>query len=138
PLIRIPKTILVTQYPLSDRDQVLVLANVHLINFTLTTAHFRDQLQQLEQLLARHPGPIIVSGDYNTWNDERMEIVNGMAGRLNLKAVIFEDDNRSTVLDHHVDHIYYRGLELVEAVSTAVSTSDHNPVAARFRLDDTP
>ncbi|MFC1515485.1 endonuclease/exonuclease/phosphatase family protein [Thermodesulfobacteriota bacterium] len=137
PLIRLPKTILVTQYPLSGQDQLLLLANVHLINFTLTASHFREQLQQLEQFLSRHPGPIIVSGDFNTWSDQRVEIVNRTADRLNLKSAIFKDDNRTTVLGHHVDHIYYRGLELIETASAAVTTSDHNPVTARFRLADT-
>jgi endonuclease/exonuclease/phosphatase (EEP) superfamily protein YafD len=127
PLIRIPKTILITGYPLSGTDQLLMVANVHLINYTLTTSHFEVQFQRLEKIFSNHKGPLIVSGDFNTWSDERMDVVDATAGRLNLKAVIFNENKRTIVFGHHVDHIYYRGLELVEAVSPEVTTSDHNP-----------
>jgi endonuclease/exonuclease/phosphatase (EEP) superfamily protein YafD len=137
PLIRIPKTMLITRYPISGRDHYLLVANVHLINFTLTTSHLRAQVQQLEKLLTTHRGPIIVSGDFNTWSEERMEIVRATAERLDLRTVTFEQDNRVTVLGRNVDHIYYRGLELIEAVCITVRTSDHNPLMARFRLTDT-
>lgn len=138
PLIRIPKTILVTRYPISGTNHYLLLANVHLINFTLTTSHFRVQLQQLETLLSAHQGPVVVSGDFNTWSDERMQIVRAAADRLDLKTVTFEENTRVTVMGHKVDHIYYRGLKLIEAVCVTVRTSDHNPLMARFRMADTP
>jgi endonuclease/exonuclease/phosphatase (EEP) superfamily protein YafD len=138
PLIRIPKTILVTRYPISGTNQYLLVANVHLINFTLTTSHFRAQLQQLETLLSAHQGPVVVSGDFNTWSDERMQIVRAAADRLDLKTVTFEENTRVTVMGHKVDHIYYRGLKLIEAGCVTVKTSDHNPLMARFRMADTP
>ena len=134
PLIRIPKTILITRYPLSDGNQVVMVANVHLINYTLTVSHFRAQLEQLEKILSKHQGPLIVSGDFNTWNDQRMDIVDTTASSLSLKAAIFRENNRVTVFGHNVDHIYYRGLELMKAVSVAVTTSDHNPMLVKFRL----
>jgi len=38
----------------------------------------------------RNKEPIIVSGDFNTWNDERMAVVSGLATRLDLRSVILE------------------------------------------------
>ncbi len=138
PLIRIPKTILITRYPLSVRNQSVLVANVHLINYTPTISHFRAQLKQLEKILSKHRGPLIVSGDFNTWNDERKAMVDTTSGRLGLEAVTFSENNRITVFGHNVDHIYYRGLAIVKAVSTTVTTSDHNPLTVKFRLANSP
>jgi len=138
PFTRIPKTILITRYPLSDGNQVVMVANVHLINYTLTLPHFRAQLKQLEEILSKHQGPLIVSGDFNTWNDERMAVVDTIAGRLYLKAVTFSENYRTTVFGHNVDNIYYRGLELIEALSVKITTSDHNPLIVKFRLSNDP
>jgi len=138
PLIRIPKTILITRYPLSVGNQSLLVANVHLINYTLTISHFRAQLKKLEKILSKHQGPLIVSGDFNTWNNERKAVVDITAGSLGLEAVTFSENNRVTVFGHNIDHIYYRGLAIVKAVSTAVTTSDHNPLTVKFRLKNGP
>ena len=138
PLIRIPKTILITRYPLSDGNQVVMVANVHLINYTLTTSHFRAQLKQLAKILSKHKGPLIVSGDFNTWNDERMAVVDTIVSSLYLKAVTFSENYRATVFGHNVDHIYYRGLEIIKALSVKITTSDHNPLIVKFRLTNGP
>ena len=138
PLTSIPKTILITRYPLSDGNQVVMVANVHLINYTLTVSHFRAQLKQLEKILSKHRGPLIVSGDFNTWNDERMVVVDTIARSLYLKAVTFSENYRATVFGHNVDHIYYRGLEFIEALSVKITTSDHNPLIVKFRLTNGP
>jgi endonuclease/exonuclease/phosphatase (EEP) superfamily protein YafD len=138
PLIRIPKTILITQYPISDGNQMVMVANVHLINYTLPVSHFRAQLKQLEKILSKHQGPLIVSGDFNTWNDERMAVVDTIASTINLKAVTFRENYRATVFGHNVDHIYYRGLELIKALSVKITTSDHNPLIVKFRLINDP
>jgi endonuclease/exonuclease/phosphatase (EEP) superfamily protein YafD len=138
PLIRIPKTILITRYPLSDGNQVVMVANVHLINYTLLVSHFRAQLKQLEKILSKHQGPLIISGDFNTWNDERMAVVDNIASSLDLKAVTFSENYRATVFGRNVDHIYYRGLEPIKAISIKITTSDHNPLIVKFRLANNP
>jgi len=138
PLIRIPKTILITRYPLSDGNQMVMVANVHLINYTLPVSHFRAQLKQLEKILSKHKGPLIVSGDFNTWNDERMAVVDTLSSSLDLKAVTFSKNYRATVFGHNVDHIYYRGLEPFKAIIVKITTSDHNPLIVKFRLTDAP
>jgi endonuclease/exonuclease/phosphatase (EEP) superfamily protein YafD len=95
-------------------------------------------LEQLEKILSKHQGPLIVSGDFNTWNDERMAIVDTIASSLDLKAVAFSENYRVTVFGHNVDHIYYRGLELIKALSVKITTSDHNPLIVKFRLTNGP
>jgi endonuclease/exonuclease/phosphatase (EEP) superfamily protein YafD len=134
PLIGIPKTALISLYPMSGTGRSLLVANVHLINFTLGTDDYRDQLRELERLLSGHQGPILLAGDFNTWSEGRMTVVEGLADSLGLRKVVFSHGDPSFVLGRPVDHIFYRGLEIVEARAERVSTSDHHPLLAKFRM----
>ncbi len=135
PLLSIPKTVLINLYPISNSDQLLLVANVHSVNFTLGIAQYLTQWQKLEKALSKHQGPIILSGDFKTWNKERKAVVKSVTQRLKLRPVFFEADHRATFFDHPVDHIYYRGLKPVKALVHRVETSDHNPMSVTFRTD---
>jgi endonuclease/exonuclease/phosphatase (EEP) superfamily protein YafD len=138
PLLRIPKTALINLYSISNSDQLLLVANIHSVNFILGGARYRTQWQKLEKILSKHRGPIILSGDFNTWNKERKGVVKSVTRRLKLKPVIFEADHRATFFDHPVDHVYYRGLKPVKALVHKVETSDHNPMLVTFRTARSP
>ena len=133
PLVSIPKAVLINLYPISNSDQFLLIANVHSVNFTLGVAQYRTQWHKLEKILSKHQGPIVLSGDFNTWNQERKAVVESVTQRLNLKPVIFEADHRATFFDHPVDHVYYRELKPVKAMVHKVESSDHNPMLVTFR-----
>jgi len=134
PLVALPKTILASFYPLADTDQLLLVANVHLVNFTVGTDGYREQLRELEELLSSHEGPLILLGDFNTWSGARMKAVAGVTERMALSEVEFAEEDLTTFLGRSVDHVYYRGLEPVDARAVEVSTSDHNPLLVTFRL----
>jgi endonuclease/exonuclease/phosphatase (EEP) superfamily protein YafD len=134
PLTFIPKTIVVTLYALSGTDQSLAAVNLHLINFSLSTSEYRSQLHQLEAFLSKHEGPIIVAGDFNSWKNKRMEVVNGFVENLKLNGVTFKINNRATFFGHNVDFVFYRGLEPITAVTPGVKSSDHNPMLVTFKL----
>lgn len=136
PLIRTPKMILITRYPLSRSDLSLLVVNIHSINFTIDTAGFSAQLRQLEPLVSHHQGPVIIAGDFNTWSNERIAIVENLIRKHNLREVMFNTDNRATFFGHRVDHIYFRGLDYDDAKVSSVGTSDHNPMMVTFRLTD--
>ena len=138
PLTRIPKSILITRYPISGKHREVLVANIHGINFSLGYTAFQRQCDRLEKLLTAHKGPMIVSGDFNTWNSGRMSRVNAMAKRLNLSAVSFNENLKTTFFGQYVDHIFYRGLETKNATTLSVATSDHNPLAVVFKLADEP
>jgi endonuclease/exonuclease/phosphatase (EEP) superfamily protein YafD len=138
PLLSIPKTVLINLYPISNSDQLLLVANVHSVNFILGSARYRTQWQKLEEILSKHQGPIILSGDFNTWNKERKGVVKSVTQRLKLRPVIFEVDHRATFFDYPVDHVYYRGLKPVKALVHKVETSDHNPMLVTFRTARSP
>jgi len=136
PLISLPKTAMVTLYPLSNTDKSLMVVNIHLINFTLGTESFYKQLKKAEKILSQHHGPVIFSGDVNTWSKKRMAILKDFSIRLGLKAVTFNQHNRTKVFGHDIDHIYYRQLTVTDARVIEVNSSDHNPMLVSFRLEE--
>lgn len=134
PLLRIPKSAVISWFALAGRRETLAVVNVHAINFSVSLGAYRAQFRAIGDALAHHPGPIIVAGDLNTWNDERVAAVRELAHRLRLTEVRFAADHRSHFLGHEVDHIYTRDLATLAAAATAVTSSDHNPVAATLRV----
>ena len=63
-----PKVSLVTEYPLPNRENLLAV-NVHLLNFEVwSIKKISHQLEDLKTTMANHQGPIIMAGDFNTWN----------------------------------------------------------------------
>ena len=136
PLSRIPKTVLITRYPLSDTDEYLVIANIHMINFSLGLADYRAQLEKTVEVLSQHRGPLIISGDFNSWNTDRRRILADITQELGAKEVVFDTDHRTTFMGQRLDHIFYRKLVPLEALTEKVTTSDHNPMLVTFRLAD--
>jgi len=134
PLSGIPKTVLITRYPLSGSDESLLLANIHMINFSLDISAYRAQLEKIAKVLSQHKGPLIISGDFNSWSIERMGILTDFMQKLGVKAVAFDTDNRVTYMGLKIDHIFYRQLVPVESFSEKVTTSDHNPMLVTFRV----
>lgn len=136
PLLRIPKSAVISWFTLAGRRETLAVVNVHAINFSVSLGAYREQLRGIGDALDHHAGPIIVAGDLNTWNDERVAAVRELATRLRLTEVRFAADRRSHFLGHELDHIYTRDLATLAASATAVTSSDHNPVAATLRVAD--
>jgi endonuclease/exonuclease/phosphatase (EEP) superfamily protein YafD len=134
PWLRTPKATSVTQYGLTDTDQTLVVINVHAVNFSFGTGAYEKQFEQIRQVLENHDGPIILSGDLNTWRAKRVKIIEELAISLELTEVAFENDNRVQVFGNTLDHIYIRGLHALEANTEIVDTSDHNPMTAVFGM----
>ncbi|ABZ76782.1 Endonuclease/exonuclease/phosphatase [Shewanella halifaxensis HAW-EB4] len=134
PYINFPKSMLVSYYLLSDLSQLLVV-NIHSINFTIGLDEYLAQLRIVEAAIQDHKGPVIFAGDMNTWSDSRFETIKQLANRTGLKEAIPAADSRTEIFGQHLDHIFYRDLELVKAESIITSSSDHNPVKAYFRLE---
>lgn len=134
PLLRLDKSALVTEYRIAGSDRTLLVANVHAINFTVPNGAFRAQLLAVADLLDEHDGPVILSGDLNTWREERSAIVHGIASALGLTEVEFNGPRRQ-FLRFPLDHVFYRDLDVLAADVPAVGSSDHNPLLVTFRLN---
>ena len=133
PLLRLPKSSVVTWLPIAGSTRTLAVANVHSINFALLLDEYEAQFDGVAQALAQHDGPIILAGDLNTWTDARFAALDRLARQLGLTAIPFAG-GRSKFLGREVDHILVRGLEVTSAASIAVRSSDHNPVTAVLRF----
>ena len=134
PWIRSPKATVITEYSLSDTEQTLLVVNIHAVNFAFGVVDFQSQIQQAVSVLDNHAGPILLSGDFNTWHRRRAEILDEMTAGLGLEMLNYDEDHRKRFLGQPLDHIYVRGLEVLEATTGEVDSSDHSPMSARLRL----
>ena len=128
PWLRTPKATSITEYGLTGTDETLLVANVHAVNFSFGIGTFKQQFAEIRHVLEHHDGPIILSGDMNTWSGKRTRIVADLAASLELVPVNFENDHRVRFLGSALDHIYIRGLRTLDANTEIVNTSDHNPM----------
>jgi endonuclease/exonuclease/phosphatase (EEP) superfamily protein YafD len=133
PWLRLPKSALLSEFALSDGN-TLIVVNLHGVNFAVGLDEYQEQLDSLRTVLAVHSGPIILAGDFNTWRQARIDVVNTFAESLGLRDVHLREDQRIKVFGKPLDHLYYRDLQLVRAEAPKTDASDHNPIIASFRL----
>jgi len=134
PLIWIPKSALISYYPIDGSAEKLLVANIHGINFTLGLSDYREQMDKLYDAVKYHDGPMIVAGDFNSWSDDRMAVVNQLVKKLKLSALKYSVNNKTHLFGNAIDHVFYRQLEPLHHHVTQVSSSDHNPISVNFRL----
>ncbi len=132
PWLGTPKATSITEYGLTGTDQTLVVVNVHGVNFTFGVTGLKAQIDQLGRVLEVHEGPMIVSGDFNTWRKKRLEVLAALAEHLGLTPLFFGEDHRKKVFGYRLDHVFVRGLTVESAGTRIVQSSDHNPISARL------
>jgi len=131
-VIKTPKMTLVTEYLLAGTNQTLMVANIHGLNATSNDLN-RQQVEEVAKILGQHQGPMIFSGDFNSWNSGRLNHLDEILGAIGMKKIDFADDNRRLKLDH----IYTRGLDVVKSdLHEAIESSDHKPLTATLRLSN--
>jgi len=143
-----PKMALATEYPLPDGTRLLAV-NVHCLNFERWgTLKFGAQLAALKALMATHKGPILLAGDFNTWNQRRLQLVTALARELQLTEVgefsgaLTTGDHQSTVVNWllgidrtlALDRVYYRGLSPLSATVLPLTSSDHRALQVTFAV----
>ncbi|GAC20419.1 endonuclease/exonuclease/phosphatase family protein [Paraglaciecola arctica] len=133
PFSKTKKMSLATLYPLQTLRESLLVVNSHLINF-VSFEKFRAHLDQVFQTLEHHDGPILLAGDFNTWNGKRLKYFNLLAKSFSLTEVEITRKPRLNHLFQHLDHVYCRGLTVVDAqVHTDIHSSDHFPISLSLR-----
>ena len=132
PIIKTPKIILETAYKIQTNETVRVV-NVHMINF-VKVKKFLAQMSQVEEALGKDEAPLILSGDFNTWNRKRMRILKQLTEQYALKDVAFQGkQHHIKPLAYPLDHVFYRKLRLRKAeVLVQVDSSDHKPLLVTF------
>jgi len=132
PVVKTQKLLLETHYALNARTDTLMVLNMHAINF-VGVQKYIDQLEQLSDALESHAGPVLLAGDFNTWSPKRLSLFRERAVNANLMEASMTRKSKMRQLHQHLDHVFYRGLDLRSVESLAhVSSSDHAPILATF------
>jgi endonuclease/exonuclease/phosphatase (EEP) superfamily protein YafD len=141
PLLHSAKPKLLSRYPLSNSNLTLLVLNIHAINFKWGTKDFEAQMALFKQRIQEHHGPVIVAGDFNTWSEQRLALIEQAAVDMHLAQVDFglESAYLKTMFGHPLDHIFYstQYLDLIEPsvnVFEQLSSSDHRALYAEFTL----
>ncbi|MFP3019281.1 MAG: endonuclease/exonuclease/phosphatase family protein [Arsenophonus sp.] len=133
PLLRLPKSALITVYPLHD-GQNLMIINIHSINFTFGVDIYSRQLDNIGEHIKKHHGPVIFGGDFNTWNRQRINALKYFTSSLRMKEVNFNTDERTIIFGYPLDYIFYRNLTLIDTKVIKTKSSDHNPISVKFSI----
>ena len=95
-----------------------------------------------------HTGPIIMAGDFNTWNERRLQLVEEIVSDLKLTEVSEFPMGRTTgdmkseffnsilgiQAELPLDRVYYRGISVESAQVLLYDSSDHKPIAVKLSL----
>jgi endonuclease/exonuclease/phosphatase (EEP) superfamily protein YafD len=135
PVLRTPKAITFAKYAIKGRPEELLVVSVHGINFKLNSA-FNRQMLQAGMEIAMHPGPVIFAGDFNTWNQGRVDFLRDLVTRLGFRSVTFKDGHLRTKFGNFfLDHGFVRGLKVKNAEVVVESRgSDHKPMLFEVSL----
>ena len=127
------KSLLLSTYPLPDSKTLLVL-NVHAINFRENSS-YEKELELFAEKVRSHKGPMIIAGDFNAWNQKRMEALQKLQKELSLERVSFaKEDHIKSFMGYPLDFVLYRGLECTaQEVISDHNISDHHPLLVTFR-----
>jgi len=137
PLISLPKSTLMSRFRLKGSADTLLVGNIHAVNFTFGTEAFRSQLDRLASMLDEHDGPVIIAGDFNSWNQSRARVLDEVLAKSRfMRKVTFNGKSPRTILGRTVDHVYYRGLTVVAGRVLESDTSDHDPIWVQFAQSD--
>ena len=134
PWLRSPKATVITEYGLTDTDETLLVVNIHAINFTFGNRDFKEQVLQALFVVNDHPGPVLLSGDFNTWHWRQSRILQDLAESRGFEGLDFDEDHRKRAFGQALDHIYIRGLQVIDSTTASFESSDHNPMSVRLSL----
>jgi endonuclease/exonuclease/phosphatase (EEP) superfamily protein YafD len=129
PVLNSPKMTLITQYPIQFSKKLLTVVNIHGINF-VDGAAYQKEMDHLYENIKNFPKPLILAGDFNSWNNERNEILKNLTQKLNLKEAKFSPDFRLRFNKHPLDHFYFsENIKIISAkVEEFYQGSDHKPL----------
>ena len=130
-----PKVSLATKYNFTDsklkqKNHELLVINTHVVNFTSTASYVRF-VEELLQMVQDHTGPLIIAGDFNTWNFKRWFHLLRILAQLEIKPIEIDEDPRVLKLDH----VFMRGFRVTHAsIHDQIFSSDHYPIEVWLEL----
>lgn len=123
-----PKLTLFSEYDFAGTKVLFVCT--HVLNF-VTLGAFTESLYEIAAKMSTFEGPIVLAGDFNTWNFKRYMVMKTIFRDLGLEHLDLEEDGRVLKLDH----VFVRGFDVIKArVHHTVLSSDHFPIEIRLKL----
>ena len=137
PVVNSPKVLLINSYPIRFSDKKLTVVNIHGINF-VSNKNFRFELKRIYEKIKDIPSPLVFAGDFNTWNEDRIALLEEYAKKLGLSEARFFPDNRMSFNGHPLDHFLHTpDLKVTEArVDAFYNGSDHKPLQVELEFSD--
>lgn len=127
PITDTAKMSLFSLFSLQNGAELLVV-NIHGINFVSTLdfqKHMDSVVQNMLDVIQKRNPKILLAGDFNTWNVDRMSYLVQRMSALGLYHYVFGNDPRKLFLDH----IFVKGCESYAGqVHSEVASSDHYPL----------
>ena len=137
PFVGTPKVCLVTSYPIKNSVNKLTVVNIHGINF-VSSQNFLFELHRIYSTIKNINGPLVFTGDFNTWNQERITLLSHYIKSMGLKEAQFFPDNRMTFNGYPLDHFFHtEDLKVTKAkVQAFYKGSDHKPLEVEVEYSD--
>jgi endonuclease/exonuclease/phosphatase (EEP) superfamily protein YafD len=139
PILGSKKPMLRCCLPLRGSSAPILCLNIHSLNFKLGLAGYGSQLDSILYAAASHRGPIIFSGDFNTWSCWRMELLLKKTGAAGLKRVEFAGEGSLPAWFslRSLDHVFYSHAHLrmdpgSARIPAEIRSSDHAPLLVDF------
>jgi endonuclease/exonuclease/phosphatase (EEP) superfamily protein YafD len=133
-----PKVLLLTEYPLTDRQDTLLVINIHALNSVPAIVLWRH-IKLAQNDIEKHRGPVIYGGDFNTWSPLKVWVVKRFMKKMNMQEVEFPNGGermRASVTKLVIDYIFTRGLSVKESwVWGNLQGADHKAMTATFRVN---
>lgn len=133
PWLRLPKVAMAEKFSLANGEMLLVV-NLHLVNFEWHSVYYQQQLNDVIEMIAKHKGPLIIAGDFNSWNAERIKLISQLAQQYALTIVDFTPDIRKRFNGYPLDQVLLRDIEVITATTMETRSSDHNPLLLSLRI----
>jgi len=137
PIIKTPKMFQINSFDLSYSDNDLMVITIHGVNF-VRNRFFNYQMFQLKKALKSHQGPLLLAGDFNTWNDQRLSYLKRITKSLNLSHVKIENPNGlKRFMGNTLDHAFVRSIEVLKArAESFYNASDHPAIKLKVKIQN--
>ncbi|MED7788117.1 endonuclease/exonuclease/phosphatase family protein [Francisella sp. 19X1-34] len=135
-VINTHKASLITHFNIGNTKVIVV--NIHAINFKSNRV-YEYEFEKIKEVInpKKYKYPIIIAGDFNSWNRKRVKFIKDFCREFNFKVAFLEGaDLIKSFQNNHLDFVLYRDLKLEKAcVLDCQKISDHNPIITSFCLN---
>ncbi|HAZ11845.1 MAG: hypothetical protein A2X86_07665 [Bdellovibrionales bacterium GWA2_49_15] len=132
-----PKALMFTEYSLQGRGDTLLVINIHALN-SVPAFILKRHLEDGAVEIAKHHGPVIFAGDFNTWSNLKIKTMQKVMASVGMSEVSFPnggDRMRASITKNIIDYIFVRGLETSDSwVWGNLQGADHKAMTVRLKV----